>query len=255
MATISESHEMEPLEKRVAQILFSGELPPGSKITERDLARNLGMSRIPVREVIAKFIARGILVRGDKNHSARMRHYSAEEVTQLYELREALEVASARSACRKATEAELLQMEMICDQMEDEIGNYGSLTWANLDRMFHETMVAASHNLRLVENFELLIEECHYVFYLHPARQVRPNPGEEWIRQHMSDVIMDHRAIIACIRKGDPDAVQDQIRQQMRRSATSATRSIVSETLSRSNSTLRPRATTRAPRATKRAQK
>lgn len=233
MTAIPEPHVAEPLEKRVMQILFSGELLPGSKITERDLARNLGMSRIPVREVITKFIARGVLVRGDKNHSVRMRSYSAEEVTQLYELREALEVASARSACRNATEAELLQMEMICDQMEEEIGHYGSLTWASLDRMFHETMVSASHNLRFIENFELLIEECHYVFYLHPARKVRPNPGEEWIRKHMSEVIVDHRTIIECIRKGDPDAVQDQIRLQMRRSATSATRSIVSEALSR----------------------
>lgn len=233
MTATLESQVKEPLEKRIAQVLFSGDLPPGSKITERDLARNLGVSRIPVREAISTLIARGGLVREDKNQSVRMRDYSAEEVPQLYELREALEVASARAACRKATEAELLQMEMICDQMAEESGNYGSTKWANLDRMFHETMVAASHNPRLVKNFELLIEECHYVFYLHLARKIRPNPGEEWILQHMNQVIEDHRAIIACIRKGDPDAVQDQIRMQMQRAATSAMRSIVAEALSK----------------------
>ncbi len=229
MSTTIERDKAQPLEKRVLQILFSGELLPGSKITERDLARDLGMSRVPVREVISRLIARGILVRGDKNRSVRTRNYSADDIFQLYELREALEVASGRSACRNATQAELLKMEMICDQMEAEIGHYGSAAWANLDRMFHQTMVAASHNLRLVESFELLIEECHYVFYLHPARKVRPNPGEEWIQKHMSEVIANHRTIVECIRKGDPDVVQDQIRFQMKRAATSATRSIVSE--------------------------
>ncbi|HWL54089.1 MAG TPA: GntR family transcriptional regulator [Chthoniobacteraceae bacterium] len=237
MVTPHDSVAELPLEKKVAQILFSGSLPPGSKITERDLARNLGLSRIPVREVIAKFVARGVLVRGDKNHSVRMRSYSPDEVTQLYELREALEVASARIACRKATEAELLKMEMICEEMETEVGQYGSVHWASLDRLFHETMVKASRNARFIENFDLLIEECHYVFYLHPARQVRPNPTKEWIEEHMRKVIEDHRLIIDCLRRGDADGVQEQIRAQMRKSALSATRSIVSTTLSKENFT------------------
>ncbi|MFV0415477.1 MAG: GntR family transcriptional regulator [Chthoniobacterales bacterium] len=223
----------EPLEKRMARILFSGDLPPGSKITERDMARNLGVSRIPVREAIARFIERGGLVRGDKNQSVRMRDYSAEEVPQLYELREALEVASARAACRKATEAELLQMEMICDQMEEEVGNYGSSKWANLDRMFHETLVAASHNKRIINNFDLLFDECHYVFYLYLARKIRPTPSEDWIVQHMNSVVDEHRKIVNCIRRGEADAVQDQIRMQLQRAASRAMRAIVEETLSR----------------------
>lgn len=220
------------LEQSVTRLLFSGELEPGAKITERELAKELGLSRIPVREVIAKLVVRGVLVRDEKNRSVRMRNYSADEVIQLYELREAFEVATARLACRKATVAELLQLEMICDYMEAEIGNYGSLRWADLDRLFHQTMVRASHNSRVVESFDLLLSECHYVFYLHPARKVRPHPDEQWIHEHMSRVVEDHRTIVACLRAGDADGVQDHIREQMQRSARSATRSIMSEKLS-----------------------
>src|SRR3990172_6657365 len=72
----------------VRHIFFSGEISPGSKVVEKTLADQLGVSRIPIRETLGKLAGQGLLVGGPTGQGVRLRRYTAEETRQLYELRE-----------------------------------------------------------------------------------------------------------------------------------------------------------------------
>ena len=74
---------------RVVDMIFCGRFAPGAKLVEEELAAALGVSRVPVRETLAKLVGQGLLGGGGKGQGVA-REYTVEEVRQ-YEYREALE--------------------------------------------------------------------------------------------------------------------------------------------------------------------
>ena len=108
---------MQTIEEKLLRYLFSGKFKPGSRVIERDVAKVLGLSRIPVRENIAQLTAKGILVRGRKNFSVRIREYNPTEIRHLKELRNAIEIVAAQSACTNRTAAQIRSMTRICDRL------------------------------------------------------------------------------------------------------------------------------------------
>ena len=212
---------------RLMSKVFSSEVPPGTKLVERRLANELGVSRIPVRESLKKMVAQGVLVGGQRGEGVRVRDYSAEEVRQLYELREVIEGGIARAAADNASADELLKLSLIIDQSEHEVGNYGSERWADLDHKFHQTLAAASHNARFVESMRTLLTESHYVFYLHLPRKARPHPEAEEVHAMMQRVVDDHRELLEAIRGRDGEAAERIARAHMRQSATRATHALI----------------------------
>ena len=142
---------------RVIEYLFSGDKPPGSKVVEQELADELGVSRIPIRESLGKLVGQGLLVGEKGGRGVRMREYSIEEIRQLYEARGTIEGGIARAATRAATETDIARLQIICEQAESEIGHYGSKRWAELDHAFHAALADASHNERLAHQLKLML--------------------------------------------------------------------------------------------------
>ncbi len=205
---------------RLLRHLFSGDKTPGSKIIEQDLADELGVSRIPIREALRKMMGQGLLVGEEGGRGVRMRQYTIEDIRQLYEARGILEGGAARIAARAATDADVTRLNYICRQMETEIGNYGSERWANLDHGFHEALADASHNDRIAEQLKLMLTECHYIFYVRPTRSRRPIPAPEYAATHMREVLEnEHIALLDLIIAGDADAAEMKAREDMQRNA------------------------------------
>ena len=138
----------------VQHIFFSGHVTPGSKVVEKKLADHLGVSRIPIRETLRQLSGQGLLVSDHNGQGARLRNYTAEDIRQLYELRELLEGGAAKAAARAATDTDVARMEMICSQTAAEVGDYGSKKWADLDHAFHDALADASHNDRIATGIE-----------------------------------------------------------------------------------------------------
>ncbi len=216
---------------RLVKLVFSGEFSPGTKLVERDLARELGVSRIPVRESLAKMVAQGLLVGGEKWQGARVRPYNSEEIRQLYEYREMLEGGIARAAARNRSSADIERLRLICAESEKEIGNYGSQRWAQLDHRFHFALAEACRNDRMLHSTRLLLTECFYVFYLYPARQGRPLPSHEDALVHMRSIVDDHRELVDLIESGDSDGAERKARTDMRKSGRRATRALIDSDL------------------------
>lgn len=205
--------------QRLQKRLLSGEIAPGTRLTERRLARELGVSTIPVRESIRRMVAEGLLVGGKKWEGVRTRVYSSDEVRHLIELRESLEGGAAQAAAANATEDDLTRMDMICDEFEvdlnwlstigdeaeEECGNYWVGRRAQVEQRFHTALAEASRNERLICILKHLLVECHYVFFIHPDRARSRKLTREEVIATVASATGNHRTLVELIRAGDAD--------------------------------------------------
>lgn len=205
---------------RLSRLIFSGDFELGSNLVERDLASRLGVSRIPVRETLTQLVAQGVLEGGKrKREGVRIRRYSADEIRQLYDYRAVIEGGVSRGAATHASEADILRLTMICDEMETLLDVDDSARWGTLDGKFHAALAEAARNERFERSLKSLLRECFYVFYILSRRSSRREMTPAALTAHKKQTLEDHRAIASLIQSGNADAAEQQARLHILRSA------------------------------------
>lgn len=136
---------------RLITEIRQGQLRPGDRLTETDLAERLGISRTPVREAIRLLESDG-LVDHLPRAGARIRKLDLAEVTELYEMRAVLEGTAARFAARAAYDSELAELEAINAEMAAASCDPERLYHAN--RQFHGVLLNAARNRFLWRSVE-----------------------------------------------------------------------------------------------------
>ncbi len=130
--------------------ILSGQLPPNSRIVEKEVAGQLKISRTPVREALARLEMEGLVARSPRR-GATVCPMELDEVDEIYEIRAALETLVARRACARATDAEIetlacaLRQAQECLQMEDLVGTSRNTVH------FHYLLNRSSRSPRLVD--------------------------------------------------------------------------------------------------------
>ncbi len=123
--------------------ILRGELPPGARLGEVELAERLGVSRTPVREALSRLAAEG-LVELVPNRGARVSSWTVEQLEEVFELRAALEPRLTALAVPHATEADINGLERLARAME-EVGAPGPRrdldALVPLNRAFHGRLV------------------------------------------------------------------------------------------------------------------
>jgi GntR family transcriptional repressor for pyruvate dehydrogenase complex len=187
----------------------SGELAPGARLpTEQALGQRFGVSRAVVREAIARLKADGYVetrqgagafVAGEPGRASfrlpSEAHFRREELGQLFELREAVEVATARLAAERRTRADLAAIRSALGDVSRAIEEGGDGVAA--DGAFHRAIAAAAHNAHLQRFVEFL--------GFHFSETRRPSwteAGRRARRPHAAQ--REHAAIYASIERGDP---------------------------------------------------
>jgi len=108
--------------RKTEELILKGSLAAGAKITERDLAERLGMSRAPVREAIRELVSVGLL----EQISARqivVRQLELSEVREIFEIREMLEARAASLASERITNAQYKTLEELHLKMKTTAAN------------------------------------------------------------------------------------------------------------------------------------
>jgi GntR family transcriptional regulator, rspAB operon transcriptional repressor len=101
----------------IREEILRGQLRPGTPLSRRRLAQELGMSVLPVTDALRRLEVDG-LVESRARAGTRVRVPSDADIHALYELREALETQSARLFARKATPAERLELKVLAGQVD-----------------------------------------------------------------------------------------------------------------------------------------
>lgn len=173
--------------ENLREAIISGVLKPGERLMEIQLAEEMGVSRTPVREAIRKLELEGFVVMVPRK-GAYVAGISVKDITDVFELRAALEALAAGLAAQRITEEELEEMERLL------VRNTSSTEDENLDGMvevdidFHDIMYRASRNQRLVQiinNLREQLQRFRTTSLAHPGR--------------MKEALVEHRKLVEAI--------------------------------------------------------
>lgn len=178
----------------VLGMILRGEIKPGERINEPDVAGRLGVSRVPVREALRELESSG-LVEARKHSGVFVRQLDAEEVRGLYELRALLDGFAGRRAAQlpqpqRDRLADALDASVARMETASEASDVGAYYSENL--RFHWLMVEAAGNASLTATYRNIVQK------LHLSRLTNLSHG---MGMHAS--VADHRAIAAAQRAGD----------------------------------------------------
>jgi len=132
--------------KAVRKAILVGDVEPGSRLSEAVVAREMGISRAPVREAL-RMLERSGLVNQQHNKGYRVSEFSDDDFFELATLRFALESLAMRLAI--ASEELVPNLEAVLNKIQDAEKSGNSAQAAKLDREFHEAILIASGHGRL----------------------------------------------------------------------------------------------------------
>jgi DNA-binding GntR family transcriptional regulator len=127
--------------------IINGQFPHGIRLKESWLAQELGCTRTPIREALIRLENQG-LVQTYTNRGAVVNVYSAKDILDLFELREALEVQAIRLAIRRANWEELDGVRQALQAREKVLGEG---PYAAPEEDFHHAMILYSKNSAIIE--------------------------------------------------------------------------------------------------------
>ena len=195
--------------EQIRKAVVEGEIAPGAKISEPELARRFGVSRGPLREAISRLEAGGLVTRRP-NVGARVITLSAQGLIEIYELREALEGMAARLAAENMSDEELQAMRDLLEihqvNVEEKDGQAYFQKEGDLD--FHYRIIQGSRNQRLTR---VLCDDLY-----HLARMYRFQFGMASRRARKA--LEEHGMILDAIADRDGESAELLMRRHIRAS-------------------------------------
>jgi DNA-binding GntR family transcriptional regulator len=161
-----------------------GKILPGSRINELGLARELGISRAPIREALRMLVALGV-VENIPYQGMRLAPLTPERVRQINKVRLELEKLSLREMPDLGRAEELQRtLQNIVEDMKTAARKEDRLALANLDADFHETLMGASGNPVLLKLWQMLKPQLVIIF------------GLATLKKSLRKVVEEHRTLL-----------------------------------------------------------
>ncbi len=201
-----ENTKSENLTEYLIEAIVEGQIAPGSKISEPELAKRFQVSRGPLREAIMRVEGLGLIER-IPHVGARVIQFSSEKLLELYAVREALEGMAARLAVRNITETEIAGLETLLSTHSAHIDQVDGASYFHQqgDFDFHYRIIKASRNSQLIS---LLCDELYHLLrmyrYQSPRSQSRP-----------VEALEEHKFILQAIRNRDEELAEILMRRHI----------------------------------------
>lgn len=186
------------------QEIVTGTAAPGDLLAEAAVAQRLGVSRVPVREALFTLEREG-LVEFSPTGRAFVKDLTPDDFEELYLLRLALEPLSARLACASVKQDTCaLEANLNATRRARSVQDV-----TRLDLEFHEIILAASGNARLLKLWRSLRGELElWLGRLHRRHQLQT-------RDTLKQTVESHRGIIECFQTQTPAACERLLREHV----------------------------------------
>ena len=188
----------QPLRDMVFDVLMSaimqGQLSPGERLLEVQLADEMGVSRTPVREAIRRLELEGFVVMVPRK-GAYVAGLSINDVEEVYEIRTVLETLAVRLAAQRMQPADYAQLDELSEKMRATWQEGNVDNWVSLDASFHELLYKFSRNERLVAMMNNIMEQLSRYRIISLANvEVRHNS------------LSEHQELIEALKRHDSEA-------------------------------------------------
>ncbi|OZC93052.1 GntR family transcriptional regulator [Rhodococcus sp. 06-418-1B] len=205
---------MRGVRDRLRLAITLGELPGGSRLNQVQLAKQLGVSRMPVRTAAAELVSEGLL-EVMPGGGVAVRVLTAEALLDVYEVRTALESRAVRHVADKQPQWGLTRIEQIVAEHKPLIATYGARQLLEADRAFHLAILDATGNQYFrqaivpvwstVERAMVQLVSLDGVF------------DRAWV---------EHEQIAEALRAGDADEAEKQLRKHLENAADELARAL-----------------------------
>jgi len=176
------------------RLIASGEFPPGTFLSERQLAVQLGMSKTPVHVALERLEAEGF-VTISAQQGVVVRGLSVEDIVDHYELREAVESWVVRRVAGRLKPAQVEELQSNLASQRQALAENDLRELMRLDEQMHYLLASYLGNREILSTMERLRDKIHQVI-LRVTDTDRARPAES---------TAEHETIIAAIIAGQPD--------------------------------------------------
>jgi len=176
--------------------ILNGDLKPGERLMEVQLAEQLGVSRTPVREAIRKLELEGLVVMVARK-GAYVADVSVKDILDVLEVRSVLEGLAASLAAERMTEEELEELELISYHFKRHIESSNTEGMIEKDMQFHDKIIHSTRNPKLIQITQSLQEQ---------VQRFRITYFSEYSKS--KNLLMEHQAILEAIANRDAATAQ-----------------------------------------------
>jgi DNA-binding GntR family transcriptional regulator len=179
------------VETALRDYILSGELEPGTRLVEAQLAEQLGVSRAPVREALAGLEAEGLVV-SELNKGAIVAEITEKDLWEIFTIRCSLEGLAARLVARTATRDGLRDLASILAQMKSAAEDRDAGRVAAEDFAFHQRLWELSGHGRLCQMLMSIISQIRLFLAVNSVTY-----------DNLFDNYMEHVELLEALRAGD----------------------------------------------------
>ncbi len=197
--------------------MLNGELLPGTRLSNRKLAAEVGVSFIPVREAIGQLVSEG-LAEHRSNYGAVVRNPTREELVDLYDLRLALECHAAKTAAKNMSAADIAELDERDQEFKQTAASFCTATTVEesaemsrgllaIDVAFHLVIMRAAGNSLVIKTLS----------DLRVMERVFGHRRRGWKKESLSRICEEHEQLIECLRHGDAQGASDAMARHLQR--------------------------------------
>lgn len=189
--------------EQLRRAILKGELRPNVRLVETELAQWLNVSRTPLRESLTRLASDGLVTM--QRRGWVVRDYSAQEVSEIHEVRAALEGMAAYLAATRASAAEIAQIdELHSARGRSEKALADRMYLVEYNEAFHEAVLAASGSQRL-RHFARLNREFYF------THRIAKMYSDDQARQSVGG----HDAVLKALKARDGEAAERAMRHHI----------------------------------------
>jgi len=166
--------------KKLQQAIYTEKIKSGEKITEREIVKEFGVSRTPVREALCMLTTTG-LIKFIPDKGFVIGKLTAKEIKNVMETKRALERFALRLAIQRIKPIEIKNLNLLLSKMKRAVKNKDIVKVFNISNLFYEQIILASENEELFNFIQLLNNK---IYHFRNVSFSTPNELEEYFTEH-----------------------------------------------------------------------
>jgi DNA-binding GntR family transcriptional regulator len=199
LTTVERRSSVDAVAERLRENIIRGDIAPGERITEMELAAGLGIGRSTVRTALLELEKDELVVR--KPYSAwAVSEITETKIREIYSLRGALEELAISLVVGHLGEEERLKLDTAFARFEK--AEHGEIDRTDADLAFHRTIVQLSGHSKLIKVYQSLLLQVEWIYRWSERRKPSSIELVEW-----------HRPIYEGLIKGDAKAASEATRR------------------------------------------
>lgn len=193
--------------------IMSGKLLMGDKLNTEELASQLGVSRMPIREALSNLEKKG-LAESVPYAGTRLVTLTKDDVRQIYIARTALEPVAARYACERIADEEIRELKEIQEQYKQVVRQevFDSVDVYRLNRLFHFSMYKASGLHRVCSMIESLWDNLSFFKLIYGQKLLDKKESRE-------NMINEHQSYLDALENRDSDLIYHLLGRNLKKRA------------------------------------